>query len=206
MRGCRTPEHICTSRRDREEDGVNVLEPQLTGLIEKRSTSRCPFWAAMKSAVALLPALEFTRAPAWIRVLITATWPLEAALCRGVSPTLVFRPTCKMCRAMLQTEFKADLQTLNSTLKQPLPMHCNNSQRTLRSLLMVSQIAIAETPEVSWRVANLSTGLEQPVDCLDVAIERSLMQGRPVIIGERIHVSASGQQPVHHAERACGTC
>ena len=182
---------------------MNVLKPQLTGLIEKRSTSRCPFWAAMKSAVALLPALAFTRAPAWIRVLITATWPLEAALCRGVSPTLVFRPTCKKCRAMLQAEFKSDFQTLTSTLKQPLPMHCNHSQRTLRSLFMVSQVATAEMPEVSWRVAHLSASLEQPVDSLDVTIERSLVQGRPVIICERIHVSASGQQPVHHAERAC---
>ena len=185
---------------------MNVPEQQLTGLIEKRSTSRCPFWAAMKSAVALLPALAFTRAPAWIRVSITATWPLEAALCRGVSPTLVFRPTCKKCRAMFQAAFKADFQILTSMLKQSLPMQCNNSEHTLRSPLMVSQIAIADTPEVSWRVAHLSTGLEQPDDCGDVAIERSLMQGRPVIICERIHISASSQQPVHHAERACGTC
>ena len=48
----------------------------------------------MNKAVALLPALAFTEAPPLMRTSMTATWLLEAALCNGVSPTLVFRPTC----------------------------------------------------------------------------------------------------------------
>ena len=59
----------------------------------KGRTSRCPFCAAMKRAVALLPARAFTAAPARIRDSLTRTWLLEAALCSGVSPTLVFRAT-----------------------------------------------------------------------------------------------------------------
>ena len=60
----------------------------------------------MNKAVALLPALAFTDAPALIRTSMTATWLLEAALCKGVSPTLVFKPTCIAAMIRLQRAFQ----------------------------------------------------------------------------------------------------
>ena len=70
----------------------------------------------MNKAVALLPALAFTEAPALMRTSMTATWLLEAALCNGVSPTLVFRPTCIAVMTRLQTALQLQNRCRYATL------------------------------------------------------------------------------------------
>ena len=52
---------------------------------------------------------------------------------------------------------------------------------------------------------HLSTGLQQPLDSLNMAIQSSLMEGRPVVIGQSIHLSTSVKQHLHHANIACIT-
>ena len=70
----------------------------------------------MNKAVALLPALAFTEAPALMRTSMTATWLLEAALCRGVSPTLVFKPTCIAAIIRLERAFQLQEQQISHLL------------------------------------------------------------------------------------------
>ena len=58
-------------------------------------------------------------------------------------------------------------------------------------------------PKLSVGLLHLSTGLQKPFHSLDMAIQGSLMERRPVVICKSVHLSASTEQHIHHPEIAC---
>ena len=58
-------------------------------------------------------------------------------------------------------------------------------------------------PKLSVGSLHLSTSLQKPLHSLDMSIQGSLMEGRPVVIGKGVHLSASTEEHIHHPEIAC---